>query len=112
MQRGCVQGAQAPFSMGRYSPPLLFLAGAGPASAQKPGRQASSVHRAPVRALRRLRRLAACRQRAAAGAVLRSGGGDQRAGADVLPRGHKAGKQAEAARGRSDVASICSVNPN
>ena len=63
------------------------LAEAWPASAQKQAGKLSSVHRAPLRALLRL---AVLRQRAAAGAVPRAGGGDQRADADVLPRWHKA----------------------
>ena len=51
-----------------------------------------------------LLRLAACCQKAAAGAVLRSGGGDSRADADVLLRGQGAAMQAEAAGLASGVA--------
>ena len=59
---------------------LLYSASAAawPAAPQKQSCKA--------RQKRALRRLAACRQRAAAGAVHRSGGGDSRACADVLLR--------------------------
>jgi len=58
---------------------------------------AKAKHRAPMRALRRL---AACRQKAAAGTVLRAGGGAQRACADVLLRRAPSRQQARS-EGRS-----------
>ena len=84
--RGGFKGRK-PLSAGAVFPALAVSCRSRARFGAKASGQAKQKHRAPVRALRRL---AVLRQRAAAGAVLRSGGGDQRAGADVLPRWHKA----------------------
>ena len=84
--RGGFKGCE-PLSAGAVFPALAVSCRSMARCGAKASRQAKQKHRAPVRALRRL---AACRQRAAAGAVPRAGGGDSRAGADVLPRWHKA----------------------
>jgi hypothetical protein len=87
---GRVRGAN-PFRHWLYAASAALLTQQGP-HWRNAEQQSEHRQHAPGRALCRL--AAACCQRAAAEAVLRAGGGDQRARADVLLCGAQCGQQA------------------